>query len=355
MKSTIALAGYVILSLFFWTSSALAGPDLIVQDLWLEPSTLISGRSYTRHARLYNQGSSTASAGLLESQRVAFDLDGNEIGSANYDDVGRSNGETVSLAVVVATPGVHQFRATADAGERIEEDIESNNSLSKTFSFHPPQAVLQLSTVSLDFSYSSVQQALRVWNSGEGTLEFSIKPRESWITASPSSGSCSNNQQTVQVSVDATGLLVGTNVGQLTISSSGGNSSVNVRVVTADEDHDEIPDGWETLYFGSPAGCNPYLDPDEDRQNNRQEWIGGSDPTNKLSSFVISKVVPNLSGKGVALHWTTLLGRSYDVYWSSNALGPFLPVATDLSNTDGTYTDASLGKSGFYLLNAKLR
>mgnify|MGYP001182195517 CR=1 FL=1 len=38
----------------------------------------------------------------------------------------------------------------------------------------------------------------------------------------------------------------------------------------ADTDGDQLPDGWETQFFGSAANCNPFLDPDGDGQNNRQ-------------------------------------------------------------------------------------
>jgi hypothetical protein len=42
-----------------------------------------------------------------------------------------------------------------------------------------------------------------------------------------------------------------------------------------------------TFRFVSAENCNPFLDPDGDAQNIRQQRIGGSNPTNKLFAFAI--------------------------------------------------------------------
>lgn len=53
----------------------------------------------------------------------------------------------------------------------------------------------------------------------------------------------------------------------------------------SDTDSDGIPDCWETLYFGSPAGCNPADDSDNDGFTNREEYFLGTNPDDASSLF----------------------------------------------------------------------
>jgi hypothetical protein len=50
--------------------------------------------------------------------------------------------------------------------------------------------------------------------------------------------------------------------------------------IARDEDGDDLPDTWETLYFGSPEDCQPEDDPDEDGLSNAEECAALTDPTN---------------------------------------------------------------------------
>src|SRR6266542_44561 len=96
-----------------------------------------------------------------------------------------------------------------------------------------------------------------------------------------------------------------------------------------------------TIRFVSAANCNPFLDPDGGGQNNRQEWIGGSNRTSKLSAFAISVVELGPGGSNVVIRWSTLPGRLYDVCWSTSASGYFLPLGTDLPHTQTNYSDTT--------------
>lgn len=90
------------------------------------------------------------------------------------------------------------------------------------------------------------------------------------------------------------------------------------------------------------------------RQNNWQEWIGGSNPTNPHSFFAISGVALNPKGSNVVIPWPTVPNRLYAVHWSTNATGRFLPLASNLPHTQTNYVDTTAPPNGFYRLNVRL-
>jgi hypothetical protein len=99
-----------------------------------------------------------------------------------------------------------------------------------TLSFSPPL---------LDFGNlqqgSTSTMTFDVWNSGGGTLNYSLYENLSWITAvSPANGSSTGNVDAVNISIDTTGVPVGLHSGSVEIASNGGNGTVAVTVnVTA--------------------------------------------------------------------------------------------------------------------------
>ncbi|WP_372807084.1 hypothetical protein, partial [Pontiella sp.] len=65
-----------------------------------------------------------------------------------------------------------------------------------------------------------------------------------------------------------------------------------VLVANDDYDSDNLPNWWESLYFGGPTNAVASADPDHDGHNNEQEAITGMDPTNALSCFRITNCIP---------------------------------------------------------------
>jgi hypothetical protein len=82
---------------------------------------------------------------------------------------------------------------------------------------------------------------------------------------------------------------------------------------------------WQTYYFGSPknpAGA-PTADPDRDDQNNMEEFLANTDPTNAASAFAQPR--GSLTGGGTQVQFTftqpanraALVETSTDlVHWS---------------------------------------
>jgi len=103
--------------------------DLIVEDVWTSPSTVVSGGEFTIFARVKNQGDSNANAGLFANQEATFFLNGTMHGEGDdYDNLGP--GETLvvrSPSIAAPSPGVHQIRAFADGNDEVSESDETNN------------------------------------------------------------------------------------------------------------------------------------------------------------------------------------------------------------------------------------
>ncbi len=113
--------------------------------------------------------------------------------------------------------------------------------------------------------------------------------------------------------------------------SSAGFYCVAVRLpFIGDLDGDGLPDTWEMNYFLALEQANP--DWDFDGQNNLEEYIADTNPTNPASLFVVEHI------SGPTLYWTAKPGRVYSVYWTNDLDQPFIRIAFDL--TTGSYTDS---------------
>jgi hypothetical protein len=101
-------------------------------------------------------------------------------------------------------------------------------------------------------------------------------------------------------------------------------------VPLADTDGDGLPDYWEIANGLSPTsslGLNGADgDPDNDGQNNRQEFLAGSDPQNGSDYFHIESASVNSSG--ATLRFQAASGRTYSVLYSDNSpVGPWQKLA----------------------------
>jgi hypothetical protein len=106
-------------------------PDVIIEDIWLEPPA--SGSSYKVHARIKNKGSAATPSGVYVG--VGFKVDGTYLGAFFVKD---ANGNKVPLAAGASFNGIcttqwtkvagtHSFWAMADDADRFDESNENNN------------------------------------------------------------------------------------------------------------------------------------------------------------------------------------------------------------------------------------
>lgn len=113
--------------------------DLVVLDVWTEPAHVFVGEDFTIFARIQNQGTTTADAGLLANQEATFFLDGTLTDEGDdYDNL--DPGETLVVSSSTLTgpaAGTHSIRAFADGNNEVVESNESNNDRTESITVVP--------------------------------------------------------------------------------------------------------------------------------------------------------------------------------------------------------------------------
>ncbi len=117
-----------------------------------------------------------------------------------------------------------------------------------------------------------------------------------------------------------------------------------------DEDQDGLPDHYEREVFGSlDVSDGEGSDTDGDGINDYQEWLAGSDPTDKESNIDL-KLEPQSDGS-IMLEWATMDGRVYDLEWSMHP-GKFAPIVEGLTGAN-QLVDNTERVRGFYRLRVR--
>lgn len=115
-------------------------------------------------------------------------------------------------------------------------------------------------------------------------------------------------------------------------------------------------DAWKSAYFTPDQLTNSTVsgdsaDPDGDGFSNYQEYVAGTHPTNALSRFDVSGTF----NQNQVLDWSSVSGRVYDVYWTTNLLNSFVPLQTNIAWPQSAYTSPMPDgvKSRFYKLKVR--
>jgi hypothetical protein len=89
-------------------------------------------------------------------------------------------------------------------------------------------------------------------------------------------------------------------------------TDTQIPVATGDRDADGLPDYWERWHFLSETAAQPGDDPDRDGRTNFQEYLTGTDPTDRKSRFDLRAqldAVPHV----VVLRWPSTTNRTYRI------------------------------------------
>ena len=83
-----------------------------------------------------------------------------------------------------------------------------------------------------------------------------------------------------------------------------------------DSDHDGMDDDWEMAYFGTLArdGTGDF---DGDGMTDLQEFLAGTDPTNRGSVLRVMTLT-SVNGGGTAILWSAVAGRTYRAQFKDN-------------------------------------
>jgi len=121
-----------------------------------------------------------------------------------------------------------------------------------------PDPALSLAPIELDYGEATSSQTFEVWNSGGGTLSYTISDNRPWISLSPDSGTSSGEHDTITVTVTRSGLSPSSYAGLITVDpSTGSNKSVDVTMVVP-EDAPELCKSTSSLGFGSSSTSKTF-------------------------------------------------------------------------------------------------
>lgn len=141
---------------------------------------------------------------------------------AGFLSAGSSQALTVSLASASLTPGVYAglVRIT---GAGVTRDVTVRLTVNTA-----GQQRLAVSTDSFNFavldpnSDPPLPQAFRLRNAGSGSMNWSSRSSQAWVSLSPNAGTVNSLGQDVSVIVNPSGLTAGTNVATITLTGSSG-------------------------------------------------------------------------------------------------------------------------------------
>lgn len=127
----------------------------------------------------------------------------------------------------------------------------------------------------------------------------------------------------------------------------------HVEVPVSDGDGDGLPDVWEKTYFGSTNEL-ANADTDADTYSNSDEYIAGTDPADGSSVF---EVWGDNSGSEPVVGWTSLAGRYYSVFWTTNLIDGFTSLTNQLEYPQNMFTDTLTDDepAGFYKVEVQLK
>ncbi len=147
-------------------------------------------------------------------------------------------------------------------------DYDYNLKYATKADLEPPEPALSYSPSSLDFGIlpqgAIETKAFDVWNSGSGSLTYAFTESIVWVTdVNPPNGSSKGEHDVINVRIDITGLSEGLHEGSISITSNGGNGTVNVyvevlapsRTISLDIDPDTLnlksKGRWITAYLSA--------------------------------------------------------------------------------------------------------
>lgn len=129
-----------------------------------------------------------------------------------------------------------------------------------------------------------------------------------------------------------------------------------------DSDGDGIPDWWMIQYFGHPTGEAQDLsraqdDADGDGASNLQEYIAGTNPTNRNSVLTI-RVAAGIPDGNTQLEWPAAAGRIYQMQFTTDLANPnwqLCPAGVEVVGNTGYYSLHTTNTQQFFRIACRLQ
>ena len=197
---------------------------------------------------------------------ICLGLRSNQVADINplVQNAGLANGDGIdlrenSLSAQSYNTYIPQLEAR---GVNVLYDAAPPTPLDPTISFSPTS----LSFAASEGGANPADQTLNIWNSGGGTLNWSVADDAAWLGLNPPNGASTGEHDAVTVSVDISGMGAGSYSGTITISDLAATNNpqtaqVNLTINPAGAGINwSLPYGTEAFLCPTPANGRPYID-----------------------------------------------------------------------------------------------
>jgi Bacterial Ig domain/Malectin domain/Viral BACON domain len=206
-----------------------AQPTISLSPTSLSPSCVEAASPADESFEVWNSGGST----------LSYSIGDNAAWLSCTPTSGTSTGEkdviTVKYSTAALAPGVYNATISISAAGA----SNSPQTVSVTLTVNalpPPQPAIATSITSLSNTCKkksdAAAQSFMLWNSGGGTLSYSISDDAAWLSCSPATGTSTGEKDTVTVSYSTSSLAVGTYTATITITAPGASNTPQTVPVT---------------------------------------------------------------------------------------------------------------------------
>jgi hypothetical protein len=199
-------------------------------------SNKLEGMTDSTTFQIWNSGTGTLSYTLSETCNWITSITPNS---------GTSTGEHDTITINIDTTGLTTGFYTYDISINSNG---GNNIFTVSVNVVPPAPILSYNPTSYNFGNKvegiSDSKTIEIWNSGTGTLSYTLSETCNWITSiTPNSGTSTGEHDTITINIDTTGLTTGSYTYDISINSNGGNNiitvSVNIIILTEQLDQQQ--------------------------------------------------------------------------------------------------------------------
>jgi hypothetical protein len=160
---------------------------------------------------------------------------------------GSSSGEhdEVTALVAIADMSAGDYSATITIAAAGATNTPRTLAVSLTLT-ETEAPTIAFGPASLSFSAvagkaNPANQTLEIWNSGTGTLDWSVSDDAAWLTIAPTSGGSSGEHDVVTASVDITGMTAGSYPATITVTAAGATNTPRTLAVSLTLTETEAP------------------------------------------------------------------------------------------------------------------
>jgi len=278
-----------------------------------------------------------------ETATKTFTIDGLGSTVVNY-----TIGEIPEWLTVAPATGSMGTQVSVQVGDRTKLQSGTNTAMlkiipniggitgsAKTVTVTVLAAVISLSVTDMDFSTDKTTQTFEIWNSGQGTLNYTLSSDANWLTLSPSNGQSAGEHATVTATVNRDGMTAGNYTAKITATSqTAAGKTINVTMSVSQSEpptQDAVDKTGEVMTAGMQAPVASKV-PTLDGTMSTGEWADAYKYTMNASDTT----APGVRASGSA---KTAEDTSATIYLKHDADYLYVAVNVTDNNVVGTATN----------------